>query len=476
MAGRLTSGTSAVQRLATRHAGLSCRACDPQVRVLQCLRRRRRSHCYPGSGEMDEIVYRLLALCARAECRADHYHLIGRAAAELTEWDDVLAQARNHGMAPLLYVHLRDAGVQLPLAVRRELQGRYLRHRHANQVRTRVLREILQLYERAGIPVLVLKGGALMHLVYQEPGLRPMSDLDILVRGSDLWRARDLLTELGFNAPPAQRSALPHRHLGMAVLRTDHLDVHVEIHHQLFSDYFDHAISFLSTVRGPAARCISRGQDVRKRLLHRTRRPDGSVGDSRWLGMDGVTAPPRPFALAGQTAYTLGDEDMLWHLCQHLTSHVNVWDYCRLVWVADIVSLAERFVHQIDWRRVRRRYPAVLDTLSLFHFMTPLADELLALAAVEVGHAPTGIGVEYQGWPKARTARSGAAGSRRVLLDTFFPSEWWLRLRYKLGSARRVGWYRWVRHPIYILGHLVRALLERMGWPTPLELAKGARN
>jgi len=66
-------------------------------------------------------------------------------------------------------------------------------------------------------------------------------------------------------------------------------------------------------------------------------------------------------------------------------------------------------------------------------------------------------------------------GYRRVVRDTLLPSEWWLRLRYQVGSARPLFWYRWVRHPLHILGHVVRAMLERLGWPTPLALARGRR-
>jgi len=189
------------------------------------------------------------------------------------------------------------------------------------------------------------------------------------------------------------------------------------------------------------------------------------------MWVDDLIVPPQHFALADLTAHTLGHEDMLSHLCQHLTSHVNVWDFGRLIWVADIVSLAERFVAQIDWTQIHRQRPAVLRTLSLLHFMTPLSDELLSQADVRIGHAPEGIGVEYQGWPRPQGADWRERGYRRVLRDTLFPSEWWLRLRYKLGSVHPLLWHRWVRHPLYILGHVGRVLLERMGWPTPLELA-----
>jgi hypothetical protein len=106
----------------------------------------------------------------------------------MREWAGGAAQAEAHGLAPLLYLHLKGTEVQLPLATKRELQGLYLRHRHANQVRTRVLHEVLAAYQSAGIPALVLKGAALFYLVYPEPGLRPMSDMDILVPESELMQ------------------------------------------------------------------------------------------------------------------------------------------------------------------------------------------------------------------------------------------------------------------------------------------------
>jgi hypothetical protein len=350
------------------------------------------------------------------------------------------AQAEAQGMAPLFYMHLKATGIQPPQAVKRQLQGLYLRHRHANQARLRVLRDVLVAFEAAGIQALVLKGAALACLVYAEPALRPMSDLDLLVSRADLLRARAVLVELGFDAPLPPGPALPHRHLPVAALQSEGLLVQVEVHYKLFSNYFDHVLA-----------------------------------RARWRGRNesaGITTPPRPFALAGLTAHTLAHEDALGHLCKHLASHVNAWESGRLIWMADIVSLAERFALEIDWEQVRRQHPSVLETLSLLHCMTPLSDELLERAGVRVGPAPQGIGVVYQGWPQAVDWQ--ARGVRRVLHDTFFPSEWWLRLRYQLGCARslRSAWQRWLRHPLYILGHVARALLERLGWPSSAELAQ----
>ena len=186
----------------------------------------------------------------------------------------------------------------------------------------------------------------------------------------------------------------------------------------------------------------------------------------------GLRSTPCPFLWMAY-GHTLCYEDMLGHVCLHMISHVNVWDYARLIWVADLVSLAERFASEIDWARVRRDTPAVLDTLSLLHFSTPLSDDLLSQASIRVGRAPRGIGLDYQGWPRVQGKRWREVGFRQVLRYTLLPSEWWLRLRYKLGSTRPLFWYRWVRHPLYVVAHVIRSLLERLGWPSPLDLVKG---
>jgi hypothetical protein len=420
---------------------------------------------------MNDDVYRLLALCAHPPCDATDYPKIAQAAVKLKDWDEVPIQAEAHAMAPLLYVHLKRAGVGLPLAVKRALQGLYVRHRWANQVRMRVLREVLAAYQAIEIPALVLKGAALSHLVYPEPGLRPMSDLDILVPRSEVWRAQQELAELGFNAPLRRGGTLPHRHLPTATLCTEGLWVEVEIHHQLFSDYFDHALAYVRSRLAPVFRLNTGAEDFEPGLVSPGQAGKWETGhDPRWMGLD-----VHPFSLDGQTAYTLGYEALLGHVCRHLISHVNVWDYGRLIWVADMVGLAERFAAEIDWERIRRQAPEVLATLSLVHFTTPLSDELLSQAPIEIGHVPHGIGVEYQGWPRTGRTHWRERGYRRVLGDTLFPSEWWLRLRYGLGSTHPLFWQRWVRHPLYILGHVVRAGLERLGWPTPGELAQGRR-
>ena len=115
---------------------------------------------------MRSSTYLLLINCARVADDPAHYDFLAQQAGTFTAWDCLAAEAEAHGLAPLLYSRLQAAGISLPLAVKRELQGLTLRHRLANQIRMQALAEILTTFETAGIPALVLKGAALAHLLY----------------------------------------------------------------------------------------------------------------------------------------------------------------------------------------------------------------------------------------------------------------------------------------------------------------------
>lgn len=363
-------------------------------------------------------------MCARIDCDAALYRQIAQAAAQVIEWEVVPTHAEAHGVAPLFYRHLTAAGVTLPRAVKRELQASAVRHRLANQVHTRVLRDIVTRYQAAGIRVLALKGIALCHLLYPEPGLRPMGDLDLLVSEKDAARAQSLLSELGFSAPlPADGQRVEHRHLGQAIAQVEGFIVSVEIHHHLFE-------------RGVSP------------IL---------------MGIDDLTSAPLAFPLppGDLTAQTLGYEDTLWYQCQHLVGDTTVFSATKLIWVADIVSFAERFVAAIDWARIKKQYPLVLSTLSLLHFLTPLSDRLLARASIAIGSAPPGMWDDFAKSPRTILDDQMNRGYGQTWRAAFSPSEWWLRLRYGLGSASPLPRFLRARHALYLAGRLNNALRRR---------------
>ncbi len=96
----------------------------------------------------------------------------------MTDWNSLPTQAENHGLTPLLYTHLQAADVSIPIPIKKQLYAGVIQRNHANRVRLKVLAEILTAFQAVGIDALILKGAALARLVYPEPGLRSMRDVD----------------------------------------------------------------------------------------------------------------------------------------------------------------------------------------------------------------------------------------------------------------------------------------------------------
>ena len=56
----------------------------------------------------------------------------------------------------------------------------------------------LEALDAAGVPAILFKGAAALDRLYDDPGLRPMDDADLLVRPSDRERAADVIARLGY--------------------------------------------------------------------------------------------------------------------------------------------------------------------------------------------------------------------------------------------------------------------------------------
>jgi hypothetical protein len=112
------------------------------------------------------------------------------------DWAACRRACRIHGVGPLLHHRLGPA-VWLP-----DSFADWLAQEHSHNTR-RVermqaeLADILALFAHHNLPVIPLKG-ALMTARYPHSGLRPMADIDLLLRPADLPRGVQLLGELGY--------------------------------------------------------------------------------------------------------------------------------------------------------------------------------------------------------------------------------------------------------------------------------------
>ena len=353
---------------------------------------------------------RLLVLCIPFKSSPELVNQVNAAASQITAWETLPTLAEQHGMAPLLYFHLKKLPDSIPVPILRSLRAQALRDRLFNQVRSRQVAAIAASFEQAGVTLVFVKGAALAHNLYPEPGLRPMSDLDVLVRRADINAAREIFQSLGFQSGGWPHNPEKSRHLPAFHRVIDGLPIGIELHYALLQD--------------------SNG------------RP--------WFEMQDITTPPVSFAVNPQTsALTLPNEEMLFHLCQHTFFNNNGFDPLRLMWVADIVNFANRFTHEIDWSKIRRLYPSVLHALAILHTLSPLSPLVISQAGLQPADTIGGTGIDFQGWPVLPVPGWKSRGYLRIFWDTFFPSPWWLRLHYGMpGSAgdHSFLWYYWARH------------------------------
>jgi len=264
----------------------------------------------------------VLSLCASAPGVGAPGDRLRAACSVVTDWDALLSDAEQHGLETLLLAHVRESGVELPAAVETRLKVRYLQHAHAAAVRARVLAGVLDAFEDAGIPALLLKGAALAHLVYPSPVLRPMRDVDLLVPERDADRAWRCLQDRGFERS-GKDPGPGHHHLHALSLGVDGETVTVEIHRQPLD-----AVPFV---------------------------PRLTYGE--------LASRAQTFQIGGRLARTLGPEDMLWHIYAHGFLVCVLRPDPRLIALADLTAALAAWDGVLDRDRLRHLYPRLARAL-----------------------------------------------------------------------------------------------------------------
>jgi hypothetical protein len=294
-------------------------------------------------------------------------------------------------LMPMLYRRLRDEGIDDPWLGR--LQGIY-RHTWArNQVLLRDAALAAGALRDAGIPVMPIKGAAMILSGRREPALCPAVDMDLLVPDLQIRAALVRLREAGFSATGRYAGDVPDRFL---------------------------RIGFSHPLRSPHGNEI----DLHWHLLY-FRSFDGA-DESFWRRAVQADFSGRPVLLPSPA-------DMLLAACLH----GMCWSSTSSVrWAADACALIRG--GDIEWERIAEcgRWPgAALPLRTALEYLRtalelPVPEELLhALMAVPVSAADkwvfrTYAGPEGLGWNAlsiwfrhARFSRAQPAGLLRLLWE-----------------------------------------------------------
>ena len=152
------------------------------------------------------------------------------------DWGRLVQEADWLHVSGLVYRNLRDEGFldSVPDKARLKLRNTYLTNAARNNFRGTELAKALRSLRDAGIDVIVLKGAALLSEIYEDPGIRPMVDFDILVREEDADAAQSLVVQLGYRPVGDQEeqesTRAAHRHLPTLVNWSTRVAIEVHTH------------------------------------------------------------------------------------------------------------------------------------------------------------------------------------------------------------------------------------------------------
>ncbi|MHB1270918.1 MAG: nucleotidyltransferase domain-containing protein [Thermoleophilia bacterium] len=271
-----------------------------------------------------QLLLRTASLELDVKALAEIKELLGRR----LNWGILVSQSLKHGTCGFLYRNTIKAGVELvPTEIQEQLKKYYMMFALSGMRQLAEFIPVAKALEDHGVPIMVLKGAAVVESIYGgDFGLRPMSDIDILVREQDWPKIYELLKKTVFKPAGKDFSAI------MPKLTRYDVEAHVQ---------------FAST----SGSCLEFQFD----LL--------TLG----IGMRDVTGVwnrSQESVIEGIRVRVPGPEDQLLHMVVHANRH----GCARLKWLVDIVETLQNS-DSLDWdlfleiARKEKVAPCVYSTL-----------------------------------------------------------------------------------------------------------------
>ena len=143
---------------------------------------------------------RLLLRCSQLKLAEAGKDEIIQLAQQPLDWNSIAESACWHGVAPLVYKNLNKCRLtsRVPGEIIKQLKSTYRKQVVRNTLLLNEFDNLLAAFEQRSIRIIPLKGVFLARLIYKDVGLRPMSDIDVLVDISDISRVMELIPSMGY--------------------------------------------------------------------------------------------------------------------------------------------------------------------------------------------------------------------------------------------------------------------------------------
>jgi len=252
------------------------------------------------------MLLKLLSPCTKPD---EAFELLSYLVTE--EWNKLLAEAERQLVAPLLFSLMVNLNTTHGFEIfqKEQLHQTYSVNTIRNMLILHDAEIVLTALRNAGIPAAGLKGVYLLENVYPDIGSRSMNDIDLLVKKQDLPKSLAVLQELGYQV----------------------------------ETYFDLADENIDTKHVPPMT-----------------KPGHAIVELHWtlleedepftIDAEALWQRALPAKIANVDAMTLGPEDLILHLCLHLTyQHYLTLGLRGLM---DIAQVIHKFEKKIDWKKL----------------------------------------------------------------------------------------------------------------------------
>jgi hypothetical protein len=259
----------------------------------------------------------LLVLCARLNLSSEARQQMKDLITEGIDWDILTQKASWHRVLTLVAHHLLSLGSNglVPKDVTQKMRSISYSNLARNMILQDELVRIVTEFNSQNVPVIILKGAAMLESIYRDISLRQMSDLDILVRPEHLDKAEKIALEQGYNflvdTEIQKQTKEGCRHL--ANLWHREKKIVLEIHHHIVSP-----------------------------------------NESYQFNLEGFWERAKTIKLLGTEALIFAPEDNLIHLCINFLFDRKFESEKALGQLSDISELIKYYKDTLDWDLVQR--------------------------------------------------------------------------------------------------------------------------
>ena len=346
-------------------------------------------------------------------CGSGTETFLRRAPGEM-DWEGIARDAAKHGLTPLLSREINRTGMarRLPAGLAARLEEELFGLAARNMMLANELGGILRALQERQLLCAPLRGLDLAERLYGDLTARPMGDLDLLVRKEDLPEVTVILRDLGYREVDRRAG---------------------------FAQAFGNTLEFYKDRHG------------------------WIVAEPHWtiayppfvdrVDMKGVWQRCARGRVAGVETWVLAPEDLLLHLCLHLTHRDGT---APLLWFYELDRLVRQEAAALDWSRLvataREAGLASLLSGTLTKvgalFDTPLPDPVLdQLAGTPLANREGRLVRMLAGGSSVDGKESlavfftlkGMRAKLRYALALLFPSPEFMRLEYELTSGMQLA-------------------------------------